>query len=336
MRKNDWKVVLVAVMLFVFAASANANAESTKEHSLVKIDGVYFYGYDGFDFANIRDKFPLQTGSEVDEEGWFHEKDNYSEAVAKIVGKPATDVALVQFNKGHIIFVGIPGKSNSEPPSFIEVGIKRVPPSKKLLDKYNEMMTGVVKLVSTQSQEDRDAYFKAKGELVKIAESERNTLIPALSSSDALDRATAAYALGLVARDKEELVALIKCSRDPNSTVRNNSTRELGELLESHPELAAEISSSHYIEMLNSPTWTDRNKAVYILTGLTKSRDANVLAAMKEKALPSLKEMCLWPAAYAGSAIELLGRIAGIPDDKLSNLIKENNSSAVLKVLSAN
>src|SRR5262249_53960879 len=89
----------------------------------------------------------------------------------------------------------------------------------------------------------------------------------------------------------------------------------------------------HYVDLLNSPTWTDRNKAVFIMIGLTKSRDPNLMAELRKKALPSLKEMCLWPPGYSESAIELLGRIAGIPDEQLVPLARQHDSAAVIKKL---
>jgi hypothetical protein len=308
-------------------------ADDQKE-KLVRIDGVYFFGYDGFDLDKIRSKFPLKAGDRVDVENWGQDRQKYYDAVGELSGKPATDVALVSFDKGHILYVGIPGKSNCPPSDFLPVGKKRVPVSKGLADTYDKLMEQSALVVSTQSQEARQAYVATRNELVRQAKEERPLLLSALSqSADSHDRMVAAYALGLIASNKDELSVLAQAARDSNSVVRNNATRELGELLFSHPELAAEIPASHYIEMLNSPVWTDRNKSVFILQGLTRSRQAAVLSEMREKALPSLKEMCSWPSGYSEVAIELLGRIAGIPDDKLKLLTDRNDSTEVLKAL---
>jgi hypothetical protein len=68
---------------------------------------------------------------------------------------------------------------------------------------------------------------------------------------------------------------------------------------------------------------------------LTNTRNATILAHMKAKALPSLVEMCQWPAGYTDSAILLIGRITGIPEDKLAEMSKENKVSEVLDSLKA-
>lgn len=261
--------------------------------SMERIDGVYFFGYDGFDLNEIKTKFSLKSGAEIDRDQFFPKKyELYKDEIKAIVGKAATDVALVSFNKGTIVFVGIPGKSNSEQPKLLKIGTERLAVSKKIAATYDQLMQLVVILVRTQKQEDKDAYKSKKTELEKLATVEKASLRKALDSSLVQDRVVASYALGLVASTKEELLALAERSNDPDSTVRNNSTRELAELLESKPELANQIPASNFVAMLKSPTWTDRNKAVYILHGLTKSRNAEILAEMRKTAIPALKEMC--------------------------------------------
>ncbi len=300
----------------------------------VKIEGVYFFGYEGFDLNKLADAFSLKNGAIVDEEVWFPKQmEELKEEVAKIAGKPATDVALIHTGEGHIVFVGIPGKSNSEPTSFHNPGKEKIPAPAQVKEAYFQSMSLLPKAVAKKNKEDVDAYLQQRKVLLESAKAERAALLKALESADTEDRVVASYALGLVASTKEELAGLVKLADDPNSTVRNNSTRELAELLLDKPELAKDIPPTRYIEMLNSPTWTDRNKAVFILQGLSKTREPSILAEMREKALPSLKEMCTWPIGYSDSAIELLGRIAGIPDEKLKKLQETNNSKAVFEAL---
>lgn len=298
-----------------------------------RIAGVYFYGYAGLDLTKIKNAFPLKAADELDKEKWYQQQQALTDKIKRIIGKPSTDIALVYTVDGPIVFVGIPGQSNLPQPEYNKSGSTRINAPQKIADAYDQLMALLPKAVAKKSKDDLDAYLKKKKELTQLAAAERTSLLAALDSALAQDRVVASYALGLVAATKAELAALVKLCDDSDGTVRNNSTRELAELLVEKPELASEIPARRYIEMLNSPTWTDRNKAVFILMGLTKSRDPKILAEMCEKALPSLKEMCNWPSGYSGSAIELLGRIAGISDEKLKVMVEKNQADEVLKAL---
>lgn len=300
----------------------------------VKIDGVYFFGYAGFELIKIAEAFSLKKGAVVDEEVWFEKQIAELKAeIAKLTGKPATDLALINTAEGHIVFVGIAGESNSEPTNFRAPGKEKTPAPTKVSEAYCKLMSLLPKAVAKKNQSDVDEYLQQRKTLIESSKSERAALLKALDSAEDEDRVVASYALGLVASTKTELEGLVKLADDPNSTVRNNSTRELGELLMDKPELAKEIPATRYIEMLNSPNWTDRNKAVFVLQGLSKTREPAILSEMRDKALHSLKEMCKWPSGYSESAIELLGRIAGIPDEELKVLYNTNNSEAVFEAL---
>ena len=64
---------------------------------------------------------------------------------------------------------------------------------------------------------------------------------------------------------RARLLALRRAARDPDDEVRNNATRALGVLVRSNRALAASIPPDTFIEMLNSGTWSDRNKAGMLL-----------------------------------------------------------------------
>jgi hypothetical protein len=73
--------------------------------------------------------------------------------------------------------------------------------------------------------------------------------------------------------------------------------------------------------MLNSGTWTDRNKGGGLLMALTEPRDPTLLAKLKAQALDSLIEMAQWrESGHAGYSRVVLGRIYGIPEQRLLSL----------------
>jgi hypothetical protein len=139
------------------------------------------------------------------------------------------------------------------------------------------------------------------------------------SSSDAAQRALAAQVLGYAA-DKQAVVDdLVYAMSDPSENVRNNAMRALlvfSEMVPIAPTPAPRIPHDHFIAFLNSPVWTDRNKASGALMTLSVSRDAALLARLRQDALVPLVEMARWKSdGHAKPAFVILGRIAGYSDD---------------------
>jgi hypothetical protein len=140
------------------------------------------------------------------------------------------------------------------------------------------------------------------------------------TSTDPDQRAIAAQVIGYAADKRAVVGDLLQAVRDPDEGVRNNAARALAcvsFLAAEHPDLDIEIDPSPFIEMLNSIVWTDRNKAMFVLQGLTKSRDPEILQQLREQAMPGLVEMARWKSAYAMQAYTLLGRLAGLSDEQI-------------------
>jgi hypothetical protein len=141
------------------------------------------------------------------------------------------------------------------------------------------------------------------------------------NSSDEEQRATAAYVIGYAPKKREILDDLQYALKDPDSGVRNNAARNLvalAVLARLDPESGLKIEPTWFIEMLNSLSWTDRNKALWALQTLTDKRDPSVLEQLRDRALPALIEMARWKSlGHALPAYMLLGRIAGLPEQQL-------------------
>ncbi|PYK08500.1 MAG: hypothetical protein DME65_13950 [Verrucomicrobia bacterium] len=86
--------------------------------------------------------------------------------------------------------------------------------------------------------------------------------------------------------------------------------------------------------MLSSGSWTDRNKAGFLLDELSKRRDAKLLSQLHSQALDSLIEMARWRSrGHADFARILLGRIAGIEETRLQQLVDAGQVDQIIQAL---
>jgi hypothetical protein len=142
--------------------------------------------------------------------------------------------------------------------------------------------------------------------------------------------------LGYGSKSGEQIDALVKASFDPDDAVRNNAVRALWVLAGAKPELAIKIPLEPYIRLLRSGDWSDHNKASLVLEALTKSRNPIVLEQIRAQALDPLIEMASWRSiGHAGAALAMLGRIAGIDETKLDELIGSGQTAPILSELAS-
>lgn len=139
-------------------------------------------------------------------------------------------------------------------------------------------------------------------------------------SADGEHRGLAAQVLGYA--DKRAVVGdLVYGMDDPSEEVRNNSMRALwviATLASRSPELKIRVPTKAFIRLLNSPVWSDRNKASLALMELSNSRDLALLRSLRKEALRSLIEMARWKSdGHAAAALWLLGRISGMSEDHI-------------------
>jgi HEAT repeat protein len=121
---------------------------------------------------------------------------------------------------------------------------------------------------------------------------------------------------------------------DSDEGVRNNAIRALGaiaDLAARKPELGIHISPGPFVDLLNSPFWTDRNKATFVLGGLTDGGDPATLAALRERALPALVEMARWKSpGHALGPFVLLGRVVGLSDRESKEAFQRGDREVVI------
>jgi hypothetical protein len=88
--------------------------------------------------------------------------------------------------------------------------------------------------------------------------------------------------------------------------------------------------------MLLSGTWTDVNKAGALLNDLTKSRDPSLLTKLrKPEVLGRLVEAARWRTEHANSSRYILGRVAGIEEGHLEQLVAAKQVDVIISALGA-
>ncbi|HUQ92538.1 MAG TPA: HEAT repeat domain-containing protein [Bryobacteraceae bacterium] len=154
-------------------------------------------------------------------------------------------------------------------------------------------------------------------------------------SADEQQRAIAAFVLGYSSKKKAVADDLQYAMQDSDATVRNNAMRALsaiGVLAALHPELDIRISSTWFVEMLNSVHFTDRSKASIYLVDSTEKREESSLRNIRERAIPALLEMAQWrDLGHALPAFILLGRAAGLPEEQIQEMWKKGQRDVLLE-----
>lgn len=140
-------------------------------------------------------------------------------------------------------------------------------------------------------------------------------------SADGNARALAAQILAYAADKRTVVGDLEYAMSDPDPGVRNNAIRALALIAayaQRRPALHITVPYAPFVDLLNSPIWTDRNKASLALFALTTSRDSSLLALLRARAMPALVEMARWKnPGHALAACIMLGRLGGMSEQEL-------------------
>jgi hypothetical protein len=283
-----------------------------------------------------------------------HEGGDYSDrtrnqvrqAVGDAIGKEPTDVAAICCDeKGNrLLFIGLPGASyksfvyNPEPR-----GDERLSPD--ILNLYgrldHELEAAVRRGGQAAEEDDSNGYALVKDPTVRSLQlavhqwaiRHERKLLRVLEFSSAVEhRRVASDAVGYTRQSQDQILALVRAARDPDDEVRNNASRALGVLVRSNAALASEIPPDTFIDMLNSGIWTDRNKGTALLAQVTAGRNTELLAKIRAAALDSLVEMASWRRpSHAYFARMVLGRVAGLPEDRLKVLAWNGPVNPIIK-----
>ncbi|HEY3937601.1 MAG TPA: hypothetical protein VGL97_09235 [Bryobacteraceae bacterium] len=158
-------------------------------------------------------------------------------------------------------------------------------------------------------------------------------------SADPEQRAAAAYLLQYGPRgprtSKFIVDSLQYALRDQDDNVRSNAMRALKAVAvgaKLHPDEQIHIEPTWFVELMNSVVWSDRHDASLALVNLTESRDPDMLALLRERALPAVVEMARWhDLTHALPAFILAGRLAGLNEQQIKDAWVSENREPVLK-----
>jgi len=307
---------------------------------------IDFYGLRTVPEISVREVLGFHEGDPVDLYHFNEKKQESERKLAGIPGVRSASLSLVCCTDDH--------------KSMLYVGIEEV--SAPCLQ-FQPAPQGGVRLTDdvVQAGKDSDAAFEktiqkrdfgeddsqghalshdpdlraAQLRFVALAESYLANLKDVLhSSSDERQRALAAQVLGY-AKDKQAVVPdLVAAMRDPSYGVRNNAARALlvfAKFVPNPPAPKIQVPPQPFIEMLNSCAWTDRNKSAGALGQLTEQRDPALLAALRERALPSLLEMAQWKTmGHAWFSLTILGRIGGLSEEDIQKDLEQGKREKVI------
>jgi HEAT repeat protein len=331
-------LILLVAMMVVFAA-ADASSQT------FPIGIIDFYGVRTVSVERARSVLTFAEGDSIsfagDEPPAF-----IAESEARLVTVPGIEKALLNAvccDQGRaIIYVGIQERG-SDVVSFrpAPAGNERLAADiVKAGDEFSQAFVPAVErgdIVEDRSQghalnhdpavravQDRFIVY-AKRDLPALRQVLRN-------SSNAPERALAAQVLGY-APDKSAVVDdLVYGMSDSAEEVRNNAMRALLVIAEMTERKAPPIPATPFIALLNSPVWTDRNKASGALQSLTRHRNAELLATLKRDAMDPLVEIARWKSeGHAMPGFLVLARIAGYSDDAAHDLWKRGERETVIQ-----
>jgi hypothetical protein len=327
---------LVSAMLLLLATTSPA------QEAQFPIGSIDFFGYLGIDLASVRAALPIRTGDVLKASAIEETKQRVQQFIREKTKYEAKSVNIVCCSEkgGWMIYIGLNGQSSKSlvltvpPTGAVKLdaeGLARV-------QKSEEALLPAVR--SGAAEDDSQGYALSADPALRAAQlamrdyaihHTKQILEVLKSSSDVASRQAAAELLGYDRQSPAQIEALVAASRDADAGVRNNATRALL-VMASAAQKPAGIPADGFIDMLNSPDWTDRNKGGYLLMRLTETRDAQLLNKLKAQALPSLIEMARWrEIGHAYPFRIILGRIGGIEESRLEMLASSDQIAPILE-----
>ena len=307
----------LAVLLLLSGALPQADML----HRPFKIGAIDYFGYDGIDLAGVKAKMPLHVGDSVTFAS-FDKKAVMGE-VSAATGHGVSDVALVccRDDGTVLVYVGLDGKSSR--PLAVRNGFAgSAPLPKEAVSLYEREVQALGEAVAAgRAGEDYSGEYplsvdpqlrKVQVAMHEFAAAHADVIAGVLAESkDARQRVMAAELEGYAPRSEKQVKALSQAASDPDSDVRNNAVRALGELAAKPMPMG--MDPQPFVAMLFSGRWTDRNKASWLLERVTEKGNADVLAMLRQQAMEPLIEGASWDEGHAFAFKALLSRCLGMP-----------------------
>ena len=336
MRHGHWAALALALLCTMGRAVPADLSSSQSSENVPRIDAVAFFGYEGLDLDAVRLSLPIREGDELPsaEAEMLEWTDRLRTAIKASTRSWPTDVAVMCCSSPnhYYVYIGLPGKSTSKVAFHpLPAGHERLEPAFLALCRDVEQAF-VDAVYAGKAAEDYSHGYSLSTDSPELralqlsvrdyAQDHASALVAVIrGSSDATHRAFAATALGYGTHDASQTRALADAILDSDERVRNAAMRALGVMLRAEPGKARHIDITPLVSLLKSGTWMDRNKASFLASQMTQGRDARILNILRTQALPQLKEMARWPRGHSATALQMLGRIAGIEEGRLEAMV---------------
>jgi len=244
-----------------------------------------------------------------------------------------------------MVYVGVESKSKDKELDTKTNDIKLTPEIKVLYDSLmKQLFIAVQKGEASEDRSSGHSLFgysparKLQEEFIPYANNNLSLLQDVLKTSRYIEQREVAATVIAYYHDKSVIVNdLLDAVSDSDEDVRNNAVRAIGiiaDYSESHPELKIEIPATQFINMINSISWTDRNKSSFVLESLTRNRDEQLLKQLKQQALKPITDMAKWKSeGHAMLAFMMLGRIAGWSDQEIFDGMNNDRAGSIEKML---
>ncbi len=323
---------IIIIILLLVASAGLARAAG-------RIGIIDWYGYGDLDLAKLHAALPFHEGETLPS---TEARDAARKTFEETVGRPAQFAPICCLKDGDsTLFIGLaepdaPGVILNPRPRDDVRFPKDVLAIFRRADQ--DLEEAVRKGVSGEDDSEGYALPKdpaARSDYLRIREWTRAhtaTVYRVLQTSRYDEqREHAAVALGYAELSPRQIPALVRASFDSNEGVRDEAIRALEVLCNLGPKVSRQIPAERFLPLLHSLVWTDRNKALFLFMMLTGARDPDLLALLRARALDPLREMAQWKDwSHAASAMTILGRIAGIEEERLQQLV---NAGKVVEIL---
>jgi hypothetical protein len=318
-----------------------ALAATSFQSQQIPVGVIDFFGTEGMDVEKARSVLPVHQGDEIPEGQSAQLEKEIRHALENALGQEPTNVQIFCCSKrwGYTIFIGLGGANSHF--STIAAPTGNTCLSEEAMHIYNDALnpwTEAQRSGNGAEDDSRgyallyDATVRAKQMVFRqyAVHHERSIERALLSCRNVEQRRAAGILLGYCLKSKRQIAALVHAGHDPDQEVRNNAVRSLDVLARSSRKTASEIPAQGFIDLLNSGFYSDRNKAFVLIEMLTSTRDPKLLRQMRSECLPSLIETARWQAGMARLSLVMLGRIAGIDEARIHELIESGKGEDLI------
>ena len=334
------------LLLLAFSSLTQGQTASSKPLSL-EVGQINYFGYAGVDLESVRARLPLSVGDSLTLRTFAREQASISQEIEGVTGRPPTDLAVLCCDNDRrlLVYVGLDG-SSSQPFASMPTphGTDRLAPTALELYALDLRAMAAAGARGELREDDSAGYALSYDPAARKVQLSIRDYAAAHAgelqrvrrdAADAGQREASAVLLGYAPLSQAQVDTLAYAAHDQDPEVRNNAVRALGVLATAPQASAFGIDPAPFVELLRSSRWTDRNKGSLLLAKLTESRNQAVLAAV-EKALPSLIEGANWTnASHAYAFQEILGRVGGIPEEKLQGMIRDGRTAEIVASVQA-